>query len=136
MLAQAAARSAAQGTDPLPAVWLAADAAQLPFPPAAFDTTVATFALCTMGAALPAVLGELARVLRPGGRVLLVEHVRSQAPLLGAYQDLTAGLVTAASKGCAWNTDLLGALPGAGLVVTWSARGAGGTLLALEARRA
>ena len=50
-------------------------AAQLPFPDASFDTAVATFVLCSVpdpGAAL----NEIARVLRPGGRLLFVEHVR------------------------------------------------------------
>jgi ubiquinone/menaquinone biosynthesis C-methylase UbiE len=57
----------------------AGDAQNLPFQSASFDTVVATLALCT----IPddrRVVAEAARVLRPGGRLLLLEHVRS--PLL------------------------------------------------------
>jgi ubiquinone/menaquinone biosynthesis C-methylase UbiE len=57
----------------------AGDAQDLPFPDARFDTVVATLALCTIPDDRRAVT-EMARVLRPGGRLLLLEHVRS--PLL------------------------------------------------------
>jgi len=55
------------------------DAQGLPFPDASFDTVVATLALCTIPDDRRAVT-EAVRVLRPGGRLLLLEHVRS--PLL------------------------------------------------------
>ena len=57
----------------------AGDAQNLPFPDASFDTVVATLALCTIPDDGRAV-AEAARILRPGGRLLLLEHVRS--PLL------------------------------------------------------
>jgi ubiquinone/menaquinone biosynthesis C-methylase UbiE len=50
----------------------------LPFADASFDTAVCTFGLC----AIPdhaAAVGEMARVLRPGGRLILVDHVASSA---------------------------------------------------------
>ncbi|MDQ3303055.1 MAG: class I SAM-dependent methyltransferase [Actinomycetota bacterium] len=52
------------------------DAQDMPFPDASFDTVVATLALCTIPDDRRAV-AEAARVLRPGGRLLLLEHVRS-----------------------------------------------------------
>lgn len=52
------------------------DAHNLPFPDASFDTVVATLALCTIPDDRRA-LAEAARVLRPGGQLLLLEHVRS-----------------------------------------------------------
>ncbi len=52
------------------------DAQNLPFPDASFDTVVATLALCTIPDDRRAVI-EAARVLRPDGRLLLLEHVRS-----------------------------------------------------------
>ncbi len=55
------------------------DTQDLPFPDASFDTVVATLALCTIPDDRRAVT-EAARILRPGGRLLLLEHVRS--PLL------------------------------------------------------
>ena len=65
---------------------LEATAADLPFPDAAFDTAVVTFVLCSVPD--PAVaLAEIARVLRPGGRLLFAEHVRSDDPAVAAKQD-------------------------------------------------
>ncbi|QIN80856.1 methyltransferase domain-containing protein [Rubrobacter marinus] len=55
------------------------DAQDLPFPDARFDAVVCTLGLCTIPSPEMAVR-EAARVLRPGGRLLLLEHVRS--PLL------------------------------------------------------
>ena len=52
------------------------DAHNLPFPDASFDTVVVTLALCTIPDDRRA-LAEAARVLRPGGELLLLEHVRS-----------------------------------------------------------
>jgi len=52
------------------------DAQDLSFPDASFDTVVATLALCTIPDDRRAV-AEASRVLRPGGRLLLLEHVRS-----------------------------------------------------------
>ena len=52
------------------------DAQQLDFPDESFDTVVCTLALCTIPDDRAAV-SEVKRVLRPGGRFLLLEHVRS-----------------------------------------------------------
>ncbi len=60
---------------------LEADAQDLPFPDAHFDTVIATFVFCSVP---DPVLGlrELRRVLVPGGRLLLMEHVLSTRPVL------------------------------------------------------
>jgi ubiquinone/menaquinone biosynthesis C-methylase UbiE len=52
------------------------DAHNLPYPDASFDTVIVTLALCTIPDDRRA-LAEAARVLRPGGELLLLEHVRS-----------------------------------------------------------
>ena len=51
-----------------------ADALALPFPDASFDTVVCTFSLCAVPDERRAV-GEMSRVLRPGGLLLLADHV-------------------------------------------------------------
>ena len=55
-----------------------ADAHQLPFADASFDTVVCTYSLCNIPDPYRAV-GEMKRVLRPGGRLILVDHIRSSA---------------------------------------------------------
>jgi ubiquinone/menaquinone biosynthesis C-methylase UbiE len=52
------------------------DAHHLPFDDASFDTVVCTLSLCNIPDPDQAV-GEMRRVLRPGGRLVLVDHVRS-----------------------------------------------------------
>ena len=53
-----------------------AHAHQLPFADASFDTLVCTYSLCNIPDPHRAV-GEMKRVLRPGGRLVLVDHIRS-----------------------------------------------------------
>ena len=58
-----------------------ADAQGLPYPDESFDTVVGTFVFCS----IPdpnAALAEAQRVLRPGGQLLLLEHVLSRKPVL------------------------------------------------------
>jgi len=67
------------------------DAAALPYPDAHFDTVVFSFVLCTIPDDRRAV-AEAVRVLRPGGRLLLVEHVRSPNLILRAIERLVEPL--------------------------------------------
>jgi ubiquinone/menaquinone biosynthesis C-methylase UbiE len=72
---------------PFPATFVPADAAALPFPDAAFDTVAISLALCTIPNPARA-LREAARVCRPDGRVVLLEHVLAAARPLAAGQRL------------------------------------------------
>lgn len=54
------------------------DAHALPFDPASFDSVICTYSLCNV-ADPGLVLTEMARVLRPGGRLILVDHIRSSS---------------------------------------------------------
>ena len=63
-----------------------APAEELPFEEASFDTVVSTLVLCGVDDQARA-LGEVRRVLRPGGRLLFIEHVRSDDPQLARFQD-------------------------------------------------
>ena len=58
-----------------------APAEELPFADDSFDVVVSTLVLCTVGDQAKA-LAELRRVLKPGGRLLFIEHVRAEDPVL------------------------------------------------------
>ena len=68
-----------------------APAEKLPFEDDSFDTVVSTLVLCGVDDQRQA-LGEIRRVLRPGGRLLFIEHVRSDDPKLAKKQDRLNGL--------------------------------------------
>lgn len=86
-----------------------AGASALPFPDDSFDTLVSTMVLCTVddpGAAID----ELHRVLRPGGRLLFIEHVRSEDPRLARRQDRLERPWRAFGAGCRCNRPTLALL--------------------------
>ncbi|MGM0578858.1 MAG: class I SAM-dependent methyltransferase [Myxococcota bacterium] len=58
------------------------DVEDLPYQDGSFDVAVATFLFCSVPHPVQG-LRELRRVLRPGGRLILLEHVLSRKPILG-----------------------------------------------------
>ena len=95
---------------------LQAPAEELPFENGTFDTAVSLVVLCSVDD--PArVLAELRRVLRPGGRLLFSEHVRSDDPSLARRQDRYARPWGWFTCGCNPNRDTLGAIRSAGFEV-------------------
>lgn len=80
MLVRAVAKG---GFDPGSPRFLAADAMALPFPDAAFDFATVAFGIRNVSDPRIA-LREMARVVRPGGRVVVLEFTRPRIPLLGA----------------------------------------------------
>lgn len=71
---------------PIPAQLVAAPAEALPFADDTFDTAVATLVLCTIPDPVAAI-AEMARVLKPGGRLLFIEHVRAADASSARWQD-------------------------------------------------
>ncbi len=63
------------------------DAQELDFPDASFDTVTCTLGFCTIPDPRRAA-AEALRVLRPGGRLLALEHVRSTSPVVRGGQRL------------------------------------------------
>lgn len=84
MLAQAETRAAALNR---PAELRLGDAQHLDFPDATFDTALATLTLCSIPDHHAAV-AEMARVLRPGGHLILLDHVASPNRAIWAVQRL------------------------------------------------
>jgi ubiquinone/menaquinone biosynthesis C-methylase UbiE len=64
-----------------------ADAQELPFPDASFDTVVCTLGLCGFPDERAAI-AEMHRVLRPGGKLLLLDHIGSHHKLIWLGQRL------------------------------------------------
>jgi ubiquinone/menaquinone biosynthesis C-methylase UbiE len=95
---------------------LRAPAEDLPFNDASFDTAVSTLVLCTVDDQ-PRALRELRRVLRPGGRLLFIEHVRSDEPKLARLQDRMMPINTRLGHGCHCNRPTLDGLRQAGFDV-------------------
>jgi ubiquinone/menaquinone biosynthesis C-methylase UbiE len=62
-----------------------ADAHELPFADASFDTVVCTFGLCAIPD-IDTALDEMTRVLRPGGTLILVDHVASSSRVARGIQ--------------------------------------------------
>jgi len=81
-----------------------APAERLPFDDDSFDTAVFTLVLCTVPDP-PAALAEAARVLKPGGRLLFVEHVRSERTDLARWQDRLEKPWRFLADGCHCNRD-------------------------------
>jgi len=82
MLARAAARP------PIPGISVelrVGSAESLPFDDEEFDAVVFTLSLRTVGDPSVA-LAEAARVMKPGGRLLVLEHVRSRDPRLAGWR--------------------------------------------------
>jgi ubiquinone/menaquinone biosynthesis C-methylase UbiE len=101
---------------------VAAPAESLPFADGEFDTVVSTLVLCTVADA-PAAIRELRRVLAPGGRLLLIEHVRASSPRLARWQDRLAAPWQTLALGCRCNQPTLELLEQAQLHVDEFATG-------------
>jgi SAM-dependent methyltransferase len=77
---------------------------RLPFEDDSFDTVVTTLVLCTTPDPA-ATLAEAARVLKPGGRLLFLEHVRAEDPGLARWQDRLEKPWRFLADGCHCNRD-------------------------------
>jgi ubiquinone/menaquinone biosynthesis C-methylase UbiE len=81
-----------------------ASAQELPFADDSFDTAVFTLVLCTVPDPAAA-LRETARVLKPGGKLLFIEHVRAGEAGLAGWQDRFEKPWRFLADGCHCNRD-------------------------------
>lgn len=110
-----------------------ADAQHLPFDDASFDTVVCTLSLCAIPDHARAI-AEMARVLRPGGRLLLLDHIGSNWWPVWLVQRLLE-LATARAAGEYMTRRPAPMLAAAGLQVTESERLKLGTVERVNARK-
>lgn len=121
--ALSAARRAAS---PVPVLRTQAPAERLPFPDDRFDAALCTWTLCATDDPA-AVLAELARVLRPGGVLHLVEHGLAEEASVVRWQRRGNGL-NRRIAGCVLDRDVRGLLEASPFTVTemstWYEKGA------------
>jgi len=107
-------------------------AESLAFPDETFDTVVSSLTVCTFADPVAA-LREMARVCQADGRILLLEHGRSDREWLGRWQDRRADRHVMA-LGCRWNREPLDLVRQAGLAVVAARRVFFGIFHVLEAK--
>jgi ubiquinone/menaquinone biosynthesis C-methylase UbiE len=93
-----------------------APAERLPLEDASVDTVVSTLVLCTVPDP-ERTLREIARVLRPDGQLLLIEHVRASSRLLAACQDFLFQPWRGFAGGCCCNRPTADLLRACGFAV-------------------
>ncbi len=103
------------------------DAQSLPFRARSFDVVVSTLVFCTIPDPLAA-LEEIRRVLRPGGRLLQLEHTRTGRPIPDTVLDLIAPAWRLVTGGCHPNRDTTAVLTDRGWRLHHHERRAGGLL--------
>lgn len=101
---------------------LEAPAERLPLEDGEFDLAVSTLVLCTVPDPTAA-LAELRRVLAPGGRLLLIEHVRAGDARLARWQDRLQRPWHFLADGCHCNRDTAANLAAAGFETAGLERG-------------
>lgn len=97
-------------------------AEHLPFEDASFNTVTATLVFCTIPRP-EAALREAARVLKPGGRLLFIEHVRSPDASLARWQDRLERPWRFLGDGCHCNRDTVAAIEASPLTLGEVERG-------------
>jgi ubiquinone/menaquinone biosynthesis C-methylase UbiE len=101
---------------PVPVEVVSAPAEELPFPDGSFDAAVAIFVLCSVRDPARA-LAEIHRVLRPGGELVVFEHVRGEGRT-ARWQDRCTPLQRRLAGNCHLNRDTRAALAAAGFDVS------------------
>ncbi len=87
---------------PFPVEWLELPGEEIPLADESVDTVLVTFALCTIPGVEKALTG-MHRVLKPGGRLVFLEHGAAPDKRVRAWQDRLNGVWGAIGGGCNLN---------------------------------
>jgi ubiquinone/menaquinone biosynthesis C-methylase UbiE len=101
---------------------IGAPAERLPFESSSFDCVSCTMVLCTVPDPAAALM-EVARVLKPGGKLLFLEHVRSEDPVFARRQDRAEKPWRFVADGCHCNRDSLATIESSAFEVEALKRG-------------
>ena len=104
------------GNAKVPVRVVRAPAEELPFEDASFDYVVSTLVLCTVKDPHRA-LAQAHRLLKPGGKLVFMEHVRSRNPKLARWQDRLHPLQLRLGHGCNCNRPTLDNVEASGFSV-------------------
>jgi len=104
------------GAAHVPVEVVAGTAEELPFADESFDNVVTTLSLCSVGD-LDVALAEIRRVLRPGGALHFLEHVRGEGAT-ARWQDRLTPIQRRIADGCHLNRDTAAAILRAGFEIT------------------
>jgi len=102
---------------PVPVEYVGLDGASLPLEPGTIDHVLVTWTLCTIPEVDDA-LGEVHRVLRPGGQLHFVEHGLSPDLGVAKWQHRLTPLQRRVAGGCHLNRPIDRLIEGAGFAVT------------------
>ncbi|RXZ02176.1 SAM-dependent methyltransferase [Fictibacillus sp. S7] len=103
----------------------------LPFEDNTFDTVVGTLVFCTIPDPERA-LNEVKRVCKPGGKVLLFEHVRLNHSIFGKLQDVLTPIWSKVCEGCRLNQNTLRIIQHAGFTTCHIEEHVNGLFLVIE----
>ena len=123
-------------TAPVPITLVQATVETLPFPDAHFDSAVGVFVFCSVSHPEQG-MREIRRVLKPGGMLLLLEHVRASGKVAAWVQDALVPLTTRFLGNDHWNRDTMQTVLAAGFQITHTHQISGGLvpLLSIQAAR-
>lgn len=108
--------AARRARSPFAIEFMGGSAERVPSHDDSFDTVVTTFTLCSIPDPRAA-LDEMRRVLRPGGRLLFVEHGRAPDARVRAWQDRLTPLWRRIAGGCHLNRAIDELIRGAGFTM-------------------
>src|SRR5262249_22914358 len=107
----------AAGRTSLPVEFIEGSAEAIPLDNRSIDTAITTWTLCTVPAAAQA-LGEMRRVLKPGGKLLFVEHGLAPDSSVRKWQDWLTPAWKRIGGGCHLNRPIRSLIEGAGFNIT------------------